>query len=542
MPRVCGRLGPGDSARTEAMAKLLARIEPVADVTPVVEHPEAAVWASDGTVLTEHGLVAWAPAPLPAKLPLDQGDIATEHDAAVVDAAEPSLHSGISGAQPLYVDATDGAVHLATRVEPLARTRSGALEPDWDAWAHTIAIGAPLAGRTVFEGIRRLPPWTLITPGAPVPTTHPDTWPWLSVDIVPSASVGSVRDALTTRLSELDGRMPLASLLTGGWDSRVLATLAAHVASTAPTTWTTSSDHGHALEELMARQVADRLGVEHRIVAARWDEFGSDLAAYAETVDYQSSFHSWLTALGRALVPEDRTVLDGLGGGLFVGGDFPDTAGRGSPLDQRFDRLAHYLGDAAGILEPRVAAQVRERTHAAFTTVAEPLSGHPFAASFTAYLTRTVPGISMSPYGVIGQGSVAATPFLDDRVVRAALAIAPDGHAGGRLYPELIRPIAPDLADMPTAAVIAPNYRRHQRRISSVEGTKVIRDLVMREPARSLISSGLAAAELTGWQALLDHTRAQHLLRGLAMLSLWWERYETLIGSAGPDALREPVG
>lgn len=540
MPRVCGRLGPGDSSRAAAMAELLAKIAPASTIEPVFDRPGASVWACDGARLTEAGLLAWAPAPLPEKMPQDQSGIATEHDASVVDPAEPSLHSGISGAAPVYVDDDGGSLHFCTRVEPLAQTRSARPTPDWDGWAQVIAMGAPLASRTTFAEIRRLPPWTRVIPGDEVAGIPPSRWPWLAIPSSATASIDAVRDALEGVLAQHTRQAPLASLLTGGWDSRVLATLA--TGNGLDSTWTTSSDHGHALEELVARRVANELGVEHKVVAARWDRFGAELADYAQMVDFQSSFHVWLVALAESVATRGATVLDGLGGGLFVGGDFPDPPGRTPPVERRFQRLAHYLDDASLVLDTRAAAQVAARTRASFRALAEPLADHPFGASFTAYLSRTVPGISYSPYGVIGSRTSAATPFLADPVVRAALAIPPEQHKGGQLYPELIRPVAPTVATLDTAAAIAPNYRRHHRRIASDVGAAAIRDLTLREPVRSLLQPALATADLQQWQRLLNRTAAQHLLRGLAMLALWLDHYGELLGPVSPDELREVVG
>src|SRR5690606_22326070 len=206
---------------------------------------------------------------------------------------------------------------------------------------------------------------------------------------------------------------PLASLLSGGWDSRVLATLAARVDS-GTSAWTTSSDTGHALEELVAAQVADRLGLAHKIVPPRWDRFGDDLRHFAHAVEHQTSFHIWAVPLADALADTGATVLDGIGGGIFVGGAFPDHGSAQPLIDQRFDRLTHYLDAAAAVLHPNVAAQVRDRTRASFERVAAPLEDHPFGAAFTAYLCRTLPGISLSPFGLFADASPVAAPFVSD--------------------------------------------------------------------------------------------------------------------------------
>lgn len=555
---VCGRLGLGDDDRVKAMATLLGDWS--GDVRPVLQRANAVVWGTGACVRGPGGITAWSPAPLPTDLadtiPSDPAvarrTITTKYDACLLTPDDAVLQTGISGAAPLYVD--DGAsqtsptAHFCSSVEPLARTRDAPLRPDWDAWAHIIAAGGPLEGRTTFAGIRRLPPWTRFAPGAIAPDGPESDWPWLGVrSTYAAARVDEVRDALTDAVAAAAEHGPVASLLSGGWDSRVLATLAMRAttvtgpSSEPPTGWTTSSDSGHVLEELVAHQVAGRLGMRHEIVSPRWDEFAADLAHFAEAVDFQTSFHVWLVPLARALAGHGATVLDGLGGGIFVGGACPDTHHTGSPIDHRFDRLTHYLAAASDVLHPAVTAQIRERTRESFAAVARPLADHPFAATFTAYLTRTLPGISLAPMGLMARATPAATPFLSDRVVRAALAIPADRHTDGRLYPELLRPLNRDLADLPTAADLAPRHRRHRRRVSSVEAAHRIRELLLREPIRPLLATELATADLDRWCTLLDRTRSQHLLRGLATLSLWVERYDGILADTSPDALLEAV-
>ncbi|WP_089299373.1 asparagine synthase-related protein [Haloechinothrix alba] len=545
--RVCGSLGHAADERVTAMSTLLG------DPPTVLDRPTAALrgtatirWNSPGAEAA-----SWSPTPLPEKLPADARHIAAQHDAfslVVPDSGDPYLHAGISGAAPVYVDTagepTGGAhgTYLCSHVEPLARTRRGPLRPDWDAWAQILAMGGPLEGRTPFAGIRRLPPYARLTATAGGACELSTTgWPWPEVTSSSEASLDTVRDALTASVGALGERARFAPLLSGGWDSRILTTLAARTECAGLTAWTTSSDTGTVLEELVSAQVAGTLGIEHAIVPARRDRFSHDLAYFTEAVEHQTSFHVWLVPLATALAGNGATVLDGLGGGVFLGGAFPDSGGDGPVLDRRFSRMAKYLDAVGDVLHPNVAGQVAERTRASFDTVAEPLADHPYGNTFTAYLTRTLPGISLSPFGLLSRGNPVATPFLDDSVVRAALAIPHAEHAEGSLYAPLLRPLAPELAELPTAAEIPQARRHHRRRVASPEAAERFRELLSREPVRGLLAPGFAAASTETWRRMLDRTNQQHLIRSLATMSLWFQRYEDLLGDVPPDELREPV-
>src|SRR5690606_39645875 len=132
---------------------------------------------------------------------------------------------------------------------------------------------------------------------------------------------------------------------------------------------------------------------------------------------------------------------------------------------------------------------------------ATPLLDHHRGATWTAYLARTVPGISLAPYGLLSSRAPVATPFLDDRVVAAAMAI--DDHTDGRLYPEVMRRLDPALAALATAADLTPWPRPHPRRITSAASAAVIRDLVVAPTTRPLVDDNLAAAPIERWREVL---------------------------------------
>jgi hypothetical protein len=56
-----------------------------------------------------------------------------------------------------------------------------------------------------------------------------------------------------------------------------------------------------------------------------------------------------------------------------------------------------------------------------------------------------------------------------------------------------------------------------------------------------LLAPGLAEADIEVWQARLNNTKFQHLIRGLATLALWLERYADLLADDSADALLEGV-
>src|SRR5699024_5179391 len=255
-----------------------------------------------------------------------------------------------------------------------------------------LALGAPLAGRTPFSGVHRLQPAEAAEHDGDQWQLTQSQWLWEQVDPDPALEPEELTSdglaALRDRLSSVEG--PLHPMLSGGRDSRLLTALAAQQPGQQPTpqrgqliAWTTSSDTGTSMEELVAARVAAVLGVDQRIVPACHEAFSRDFTDYAHTVDYMASFHMWLMPVAQQLRQQPAhqygTILDGLGGGVFLGGGFPDDPqlAESAPsaqqvVDSRFSRMARYLDAAEEILAPGVADDLTERSRSDF----EPIAHH----------------------------------------------------------------------------------------------------------------------------------------------------------------------
>lgn len=451
-----------------------------------------------------------------------------------------------SAAQPVYVGIgpfaeADPSSSLAEVIDQV----QGPLTPDWDAWAEILAFGAPLAGRTLYSGCRRLQPGESAVHSGSEWNLHRGSWSWADVEpepgLRPEALTGEILELLGAQVRALDGHVN--PMLSGGRDSRLLTAMALKERKAAGkgddevTAWTTSSDIGTSMEELVSAKVAGRLGVNHHIVAARNDEFARDVRDYARTVEFMASFHIWLMPVARRLAETTGTILDGLGGGIFLGGGFPDdpdlvgtASGPESVVDSRFTRLARYLDAADEVLAPGVGDNLRQRAWADFEPLAVDFADHPNGATLTAYLTRTLPGISLAPSKVLGSAQDVCIPIVDDRVVRTALRIEHSAKLDGSWYPDLLDQADGRLADIGTAAELSKR-RRHVRRGASREAAIWYRNLILGGRAAHLLSDRMHEAEVEHWQGQLAKTKPQHLLRGLAMLSIWLEDYSDRLTS-----------
>lgn len=451
-----------------------------------------------------------------------------------------------SAAEPIYVGTEDhyGTSHSNALLDIVDST-AAPLAPDWNAWAEILAFGAPLVGRTPFAGVRRLQPGESATHDGSRWNISRGDWSWAAVEPEPGLQPEVLTDEVIGRLGDqlrsVNG--PANPMLSGGRDSRLLTAMLlkqqSAVGDTADniTAWTTSSDIGTSMEELVAAKVAARLGLRQHIVAPRNDDFARDVWDYARTVEYMASFHIWLMPVARRLADSPGTIIDGLGGGVFLGGGFPDDpdlttapASNAQIVESRFSRLSRYLDAADEILAPGVGDDLRERAWSDFQPVAADFADHPNGATLTAYLTRTLPGISLAPSKVLGSAGPVAMPIVSEPVVTAALRVEHSAKLDGCWYPDLLARADSRLAGMATAAELSKR-RQHVRRGASREAADWYRELIVGGPAAGLLSEQMRCADIRHWQSQLAKTKPQHLLRGLAMLTLWLNHFDRRITS-----------
>lgn len=450
------------------------------------------------------------------------------------------VHGSVSGCQVLYVHITGGAVFFSTRLRWLAET-AGPLSPDWQAWSEIISFGAPLAGRTTFTGIRRLGPMEYVEaePSGAV-NLKQQHWPWEDYSPQTGTAIHNATHATTEAMAALMRphlQHAANPMLSGGRDSRMLTALALREAAdpSALTAWTTSSDAGSALEELMAARVAGELGLEHKIITGHYSQFGQDFAEYADAVDHQASLHFWLMPVVRKLRQSPGAIFDGIGGGVLLGGGFADPRqaermGAQELLSARIQARARYLTEAEKVFSPAAGTALRRRAQTGALPLAERYRDHPNAHTLTSYLIRTVPGVAQAPAKVLGGAQPVVMPMVSDQVAQIALSLPHETKAEGAWYPALLAAADLRLRGMPTADDLT-GTRHHKRRIASRESARHLAQLIRGGPAAVLLSAELAAADpgdprgVITWQRLLSVQRPQHLIRGLAMLSLWIEDY-----------------
>lgn len=401
------------------------------------------------------------------------------------------------GVKPLYWCVLPGGGVLYAS-EAKALFASGLVQPSIDETAVSayLAHGYVPAPATLFRGVRKLPAGHLLRVGGdgsireecywrPMPDRDLPT----GTDAVAEHLTGLLRDSLRLQLRS---DVPVGALLSGGIDSGLMVALAAAQSDTPLSTFTVRFEGAPVDESPLAEAVAERYGTRHTTVDLPAASVADHLPALAWHADEPLNDAALLPNLliERELGRHVRVALNGTGGDeLFAGYGryFP------LPVERRYLALPGWL--RRGVVEPLAGAadpMTAWRLRRAAKFDADPGAYlHDHGCHFPPPMRRLI-GNTMTPPNpaqtdafagfdgprqsgalcadlltylpedlltVLDRTSMAASvegrvPFLDHRLVTAALAVPPAVRTPGGQQKALERHMARDL--LPEAVLTAP--------------------------------------------------------------------------------------
>ena len=395
------------------------------------------------------------------------------------------------GVKPLYwTRVTGGGVLFASEIKALFASGLVAPAVDGDAVAAYLAHGWVPAPRTLFAGVNKLPPGYLLRAGADGTVVVERYWRPEPARDLPEAPA-AIEEHLAALLSDsvrlqLRSDVPVGALLSGGLDSGLMVALAAGQSPQPLNTFTVSFEGAAVDEAPLAKLVAERYGTRHTAITVAADSAAAHLprlAWHAEEPNFDAALlPNYL--IDRVLAEHVTVALNGTGGDeLFAGygryfrlpaetaclmlpgwlrGLIEPAVERASPmLAWRLRRAALYDGNRGAYLHahtghfpppmldligyagpapaPAAPAQAalfdefmgelgRDRQTAALYADI----GSYLADDLLALLDRTTMAVSV-------EGRV---PFLDHRVVEAALAVPSTVRTPGGTWKALERRLA----------------------------------------------------------------------------------------------------
>lgn len=469
-PFVCGAIGSWDD-------RLLARLRAAAPTRlRQIHHGDlATLWASGRLERWRSGDVKghlWWPLARGGK-PASWQAAAGERLAAglVVDRTSAVLHTCGLGVQELYVRRIGGGLYFSVRIDPLLALDDRPLRVDLRAWADILAIGGPLGDATPFVEVRRLEAATAWRASAGGRLERLSFEPsWLTADPVDEPEPREVAELVAAQIPGGWSARRLVVTLSGGWDSRLLAALAARRRGRRPVAWTTSPDDGLDRDLTLAPDVAAELGITHRTVVPGPEAWVEERSAVRQRLQYLTWRHTWIMPLARTLHRERALVLDGFAGDVLLKGSSyvtDEIREVTDPTAQRsafWGKLSSGFHTRAELFAPGVAARLAQLARESFDQVTGHLDGHPAALNLCQLLTRTARSIALNPLWLVGPEVPVHLPFIHPTVIHATLRAPADDARGRAFYEKVLAAAGGDtLARLPSTHDPRPKGLRRQR-------------------------------------------------------------------------------
>ena len=428
-------------APVRALADLAARL-PFFEGRPVESHGPAA-WVQHapedvGGVRYGDAVTVWSGRPFrwtgdteaDGALPPDFGANLDGRYAAVRWNGDLEVFTDALGAYPLYETERDGARYVSNNAE-LLRSIHGGRALDLQSVAGLLGGGWPLAGHPMWEGVRRIN----------VPAPRPPEQREFDPDRAAERLV-----AATRALADWPGR-PNIVPVTGGRDSRLV--LGAALAAGIDFETRTGGEPGHPDVEI-GRQLAEAAGVPWRTL--EHDPHGSvagDWRRAAELLDLTASGTASLSdAAGFPFGPRPGPLWlwhSGQGGEVarsyygVGGGDLTDRLYRA--FTGRRPGRTEVLGeDGRDIVRAQIGKFVKDALDA----------GHaPADVPDLFYLHRRMGTWAGPTHGAVEYVRDTTSPLWSRRVIDDMLSVPPAHRAREVFHLEVLKRLAPQLADIP---------------------------------------------------------------------------------------------
>lgn len=230
------------------------------------------------------------------------------------------------GVKPLlYSQSPSGGLTFASTARALAlASRNRSIDPD--AVLEYLEFGWVSGQRSIYEGIQKLPPATILQWDAEGSATR--EWTYWSVPppepLNPGTSFEQIVEETGARFREavklrLEADVPVGALLSGGIDSSLVCWAVADAG--ADITAFTVATGGIEDESADAAAIAKRLGIRHQVIALQdeeWPAVEELVAAYGEPFSCASALG--MLRVSRAVHEHATVLLTGDGGDdVFLG-------------------------------------------------------------------------------------------------------------------------------------------------------------------------------------------------------------------------------
>src|SRR5215469_2043083 len=191
----------------------------------------------------------------------------------------------------IYYHETNDALYFAAEAKAILAVRPELRRLDLRSLGEFLSCGCVLENRTLFEGIKVLPPgsaWTLRNGSVETKRKYFEPREWEEQDqLQPEAWYQELREVFGRNLPRyFNGREPIGMSLTGGLDGRMIMAWHKPVRDSLPC-YTFGGTYRDCRDVTLARRVAKACGQPHQVITVGKD-FLSRFPHYAERAVYLS--------------------------------------------------------------------------------------------------------------------------------------------------------------------------------------------------------------------------------------------------------------
>jgi asparagine synthetase B (glutamine-hydrolysing) len=369
------------------------------------------------------------------------------------------------GFRPLYYyhDKQRGIVAFSSDLRGVLAAGLSSLKVNWRAVNSFLHLGHPLGEDTLFEGVYRLPPASVMTfqnnrvhISRYWSLTELPVQQSMTVDEAIDGCVDLFRQAIKRRIKTPSVNHML--LLSGGQDSR-------HIAAELKqqgldfTAYTTTGFKPTIEDKILASTLAQALDIPHVYVPLPKDGFLTYYwpRAHAQ-VDYEVDLHEWILPLVDALPSEPHINFDGIVGDTCLSSVFLKPREYQLAREGQLDQLIRGLVEREHwppIFHPSIARHLnREFLYDSIREQFEPFAGHPNLINFAYMSMRTTRAISLFAFKMVIQKAESFYPFADNDYFNFAMSIPPEFKLDGKLHRKVLDRAYPDLRGVPTTKEI----------------------------------------------------------------------------------------
>ncbi len=401
------------------------------------------------------------------------------------------------GIKPLYwTKLMSGGIVFASEIKALFASGLLEAEVDEQAVSSYLAHGYVPAPKTLFKGINKLPPGHMLEASGDGSLKIERYWrAHMAADLpegrdaIENHLVDLLRDSVRLQLRS---DVPIGVLLSGGLDSGLVVALAAEQSDQALNTFTVRFEGAPVDESPLAASVAKRYGTRHEELLLSTSSVTRLLPKLAWFCDEPLSDPALLPnyLIAEQLSSRTTVALNGTGGDeLFagygryfqlpierrylkapgwirrrlveptIGAVSPMNAWRLSRAEKFFDDPGAYLHDHSTLFPPPILKLMGNETAPIGAAQRKPFSEFDGPAQTGALIADLETYLPEDLLTLLDRSSMAVSvegrvPFLDHRLVEAALAVPPEIRTKGGEQKYLERRIAKNF--LPDGVVNAP--------------------------------------------------------------------------------------